>query len=361
MASSTEHQAIPAEQGHSRVRTESSQSAIQSLVEALGVKTPAGIQQGEHESTDYLDSQSQSHGTATILQQHNAHPDQTAVNSDGQRFPYYDEDGLETMNDTHYQEQQRQQQPAFLSVDPNPSADVESSGESTQHYGHAPHQHHVHMADDRQSARGGVAMTDSSSSGHAEKEKTKGDGQMDEAGAAAASLGTAGGGHKGPGTGRFDPTAFRSYSFFDPALKPLHKVGYKIFLPFLVMLTVLVVWGFVSIYWGSLYEIDPWRLKAFVVNGDPNGQIGQAVSNAIFQSASQSNPRRLGWEQRSPQEYQVMADFEYAVAKSEDAWLIVQIMDSESKILEIPLDTPRLTPPPLTRRHADAAKRAELW
>ena len=101
-------------------------------------------------------------------------------------------------------------------------------------------------------------------------------------------------------------------------------------------LAVRVILNFAALLdyqWASLSENNSYRLRAILVNGDPNGQIGQTIENAIVSSTSPSNPQRLGWQVRSASEFPTQESIEYNVAVAEDSWITVQVMDNATAAL----------------------------
>ncbi|KDN46618.1 hypothetical protein K437DRAFT_223533 [Tilletiaria anomala UBC 951] len=130
---------------------------------------------------------------------------------------------------------------------------------------------------------------------------------------------------------------FRSHGFWDPKLEKQRGILFKGFLPFVAVMAIFIVWGVVSIYWGSLYETNTHRLSAYVINGDPNGQIGQTISSAILnttQPLSPNYPRRLGWVERSLADFPTAASIEESVAVQEDCWIVVRILDNATAALQ---------------------------
>lgn len=89
----------------------------------------------------------------------------------------------------------------------------------------------------------------------------------------------------------------------------------------------------VSSQWGSLYKLTPHRLPAFVINGDPDGLIGQSVQRALVPDGLHDHRNSLDWRVVPQAKYPTDQDVVRALKTDEVAWVVVQIMNNASQAL----------------------------
>lgn len=70
-----------------------------------------------------------------------------------------------------------------------------------------------------------------------------------------------------------------------------------------------------------------------MVNGDPDGQIGNVVETALLASDHEGNPDRLHWISKPRWRYPTDESIKKALKKDGSAWLIVQVIDNATQAL----------------------------
>ncbi|EJU03718.1 hypothetical protein DACRYDRAFT_77446 [Dacryopinax primogenitus] len=129
------------------------------------------------------------------------------------------------------------------------------------------------------------------------------------------------------------------HGFFDPSLAPLRAAYMKI-MGMMTIVIVLILWACLPLYWGSFWlELTHSPgLNAWVVNRDPNGLIGQFVTQAMVNSShGMWDPipeGHLGWQVVSPSQAGSDQDIEDAVAVHETVWVVLVIQENATAILE---------------------------
>ncbi|KAF8597403.1 hypothetical protein BDV93DRAFT_527436 [Ceratobasidium sp. AG-I] len=100
---------------------------------------------------------------------------------------------------------------------------------------------------------------------------------------------------EGPGSRMPAPEKF-AHTVFDPRIAHLRKIYTKIMVMTL-MLTIVVMWICLPVYWGSLARTATHApsLKTWVIDQD-GGEIGQAVVQGLL-ATTQSGKQHLGWRQ----------------------------------------------------------------
>lgn len=125
-----------------------------------------------------------------------------------------------------------------------------------------------------------------------------------------------------------------SHGFWDVELAPLRKT-YLIGIARVTVAICLLIWAIVTIYWGSLWkssEKTP-NIHAFILNRDPNGVIGQNITNVLL-STNSNPPPHLSWRSIDPTLYPTSLDVEKAVAVDQVAWIFVDIMKDATASLD---------------------------
>lgn len=70
-----------------------------------------------------------------------------------------------------------------------------------------------------------------------------------------------------------------------------------------------------------------------MVNGDPNGLVGQAIERGILASSHPGNPRRLKWYSKPWDQYPLSA-IQHSVVREFDAWIVVRVAENATALLE---------------------------
>lgn len=125
-----------------------------------------------------------------------------------------------------------------------------------------------------------------------------------------------------------------SHGFWDAELAPLRK-AYLIGIARVTFAICLLIWAIVTIYWGSLWkstEKTP-NIHAYILNRDPNGAIGQNITNVLLSTNSNPSPH-LSWHSVDPNLYPTRADVEKAVAVDHVAWVFVDILTDATAALD---------------------------
>lgn len=125
-----------------------------------------------------------------------------------------------------------------------------------------------------------------------------------------------------------------SHGFWDAELAPLRK-AYLIGLARVTFAICLLIWAVVTIYWGSLWKSSDKtpNIHAYILNRDPNGAIGQNVTNILL-STNSNPPPHLSWHSIDPNLYPTTADVEKAVAVDQVAWIFVEILSDATVALD---------------------------
>ncbi|WFC99521.1 hypothetical protein MYAM1_002266, partial [Malassezia yamatoensis] len=122
------------------------------------------------------------------------------------------------------------------------------------------------------------------------------------------------------------------HNFWDPSLKQLRAIYFK---PVVMttLLMMIVIWAFLSMYWGSLWkelELSP-NLHVMVVNYD-SGEIGQSMVQALNQSNYGSTPHPT-YDFVDPKDFPDDTAVMNAIEPDELYWGAVQIMqDATSRL-----------------------------
>ncbi|WFD44778.1 hypothetical protein MPSI1_003449 [Malassezia psittaci] len=122
------------------------------------------------------------------------------------------------------------------------------------------------------------------------------------------------------------------HGFWDPSLKQLRAIYFKPVIMTTVLMMV-IVWGFLSIYWGSLWkeqDLSP-NLQVMVVNYD-SGDIGQSIVQALNQSNYGARPHPT-YVFLEPSEYPDDTAIMNAIEPNELYWGAVHIMQDATNRL----------------------------
>ncbi|KAG8692181.1 hypothetical protein FRC08_009958 [Ceratobasidium sp. 394] len=125
---------------------------------------------------------------------------------------------------------------------------------------------------------------------------------------------------EGPGARLPEPEKF-AHTVFDPRIAHLRKIYMKIMLGTL-MLTIVMMWICVPVYWGSLARSATHApsLKTWVIDRD-GGEVGQAVVQGLLATTQGGTKQHLGWRQIPADQ---VDDVAYAIV-DEQAWGAVVI------------------------------------
>ncbi|PWN31481.1 uncharacterized protein FA14DRAFT_128170 [Meira miltonrushii] len=125
-----------------------------------------------------------------------------------------------------------------------------------------------------------------------------------------------------------------SHGFWDAELAPLRK-AYLIGIARVTIAICILIWAIVTIYWGSLWKSSDKtpNIHAYILNRDPNGAIGQNITNVLL-STNSNPPPHLSWHSIDPNLYPTKADVEKAVAVDHVGWIFVDILTDATSALD---------------------------
>jgi len=114
------------------------------------------------------------------------------------------------------------------------------------------------------------------------------------------------------------------HSFFDKRLRPFYK-AYLIPVCMSTVLTLLMIWLFCSIYWGSLYHTNEHtpNINCIVLNRDRD-TIGNAVVQALLDSNHGPLPHNT-WVEVSEQYYPAQDQLVEAIEPKQHYWAAIEI------------------------------------
>ncbi|KAK0557624.1 hypothetical protein OC844_005547 [Tilletia horrida] len=124
----------------------------------------------------------------------------------------------------------------------------------------------------------------------------------------------------------------RQYSFWAPEIAKERK-AYLTGIAQSTFLITLLIWGVLSIYWGSLWKATSktGSLDGWIINRDgADGVIGNATTSVLLQSKLNDEPMHLNWQVINPSDYPTAADIEQAIAVDEKAWIAVEVTQDVS-------------------------------
>ncbi|PWN50489.1 hypothetical protein IE53DRAFT_387183 [Violaceomyces palustris] len=146
-----------------------------------------------------------------------------------------------------------------------------------------------------------------------------------------------------PEKGRPAPLEFATYSFWSKELAEKRAFYLKGIFGFTTMICLLI-WGIVSIYWGSLYkEIDQSpNIKGWIINRDSSssgaGTIGEAVTQALLAANNGPKPHST-WQVVDPSLYPTSTDVNRAISYDEAVWVVVEVAsDATARFLQARAD-----------------------
>ncbi|CAD6972983.1 unnamed protein product [Tilletia controversa] len=117
------------------------------------------------------------------------------------------------------------------------------------------------------------------------------------------------------------------YNFWAPELAQERKT-YLAGIAKLTFLIILLIWGIMAVYWGSLWKANTktGELEAWIINRDSaGGTIGNTTISALLESKLNNEFKHLNWQVIDPAQYPTAADVQHAVAVDEKAWMAVEI------------------------------------
>lgn len=77
------------------------------------------------------------------------------------------------------------------------------------------------------------------------------------------------------------------------------------------------------------------NLTAYVINGDPDGQIGNVIETALLDSDHKGNKARLHWTSKPRAQFPTDESIMKALKTDQSAWVAVQVMDNATEALVI--------------------------
>ncbi|ORY30405.1 hypothetical protein BCR39DRAFT_564917 [Naematelia encephala] len=118
-----------------------------------------------------------------------------------------------------------------------------------------------------------------------------------------------------------------AYSFFDPQMAPFRKIVIKI-LGMVTVLSVIVMWLCLPLYWGSLWKADKYTNKLTVRVIDRDGStLGASISQGLL---AQTN---LKYFTTSPSEFPTSDDVAHDIVQ-EGAWASIVISAGATAALQ---------------------------
>jgi len=114
------------------------------------------------------------------------------------------------------------------------------------------------------------------------------------------------------------------HSFFDERLRPFQK-AYLIPVCTSVFLTLVMIWLFCSIYWGSLYHMEEHtpNFNCIVLNRDQD-TIGNVIVQALLDSNHGPLPHNT-WVEVSQQDYPASSQLVEAIEPKQQYWAAIEI------------------------------------
>ncbi|WVN89462.1 uncharacterized protein L203_104685 [Cryptococcus depauperatus CBS 7841] len=104
-----------------------------------------------------------------------------------------------------------------------------------------------------------------------------------------------------------------AYGFWSPEMAAFRKIAFKILIS-TVVITIIVVWLCLPLYWGSLWKSNRYtdKLTARIIDRD-GGQVGQTITQGLL------SHKNLRYFITSPSEFPTSADVEHDIVQ-EGAW-----------------------------------------
>ncbi|EPQ27589.1 uncharacterized protein PFL1_04727 [Pseudozyma flocculosa PF-1] len=124
-----------------------------------------------------------------------------------------------------------------------------------------------------------------------------------------------------------------SEGFWSPRLKAQRKL-YLITMLRVTVAVSVVIWGIVSIFWGSVWkqtDLSP-HLNGWIVNRDAGNTIGDSIQSALLEANAGPKPH-VTWSVVDPARYPTTADLDYQVIRQLSTYIVVEVQANSTQRL----------------------------